>query len=168
MNSSFNNQFSNYMRVLQRSPSAVAKIIGSPDYSDICGRVFFYQTNSGVLVASQVSGLPSSEANCGGRIFAFHIHSGCSCTGNQTDPFADAGTHYNPDSCRHPDHAGDLLPLWGNGGDAFYVFLTDRFYVNDILGKTVIIHSNPDDFTTQPAGNAGQKIACGVIERFRF
>lgn len=167
MNRSFNNQFTNYIRVLQRSPSAVAEINGSTDCSDICGRVYFYQTNSGVLVAAQVSGLPSSDADCSNRIFAFHIHSGCSCTGNQNDPFANAGAHYNPDNCRHPNHAGDLLPLWGNDGYAFTVFLTDRFCVNDILGKTVIIHSNPDNFSTQPAGNAGQKIACGVIERFR-
>lgn len=41
--------------------------------------------------------------------------------------------------------------------------LTDRFRVRDIIGRTVVIHSGPDDFHTQPAGNAGEKIACGVI-----
>ena len=40
---------------------------------------------------------------------------------------------------------------------------TDRFHVRDIIGRTVVIHSDPDDFRTQPAGNAGTKIACGVI-----
>ena len=42
---------------------------------------------------------------------------------------------------------------------------TDRFSVNEIIGRTVVIHSDPDDFHTQPAGNAGKKIACGVIQR---
>jgi len=42
---------------------------------------------------------------------------------------------------------------------------TDRFRVQDILGRTVVLHSDPDDLDTQPAGNAGIKIACGVIDR---
>jgi len=42
---------------------------------------------------------------------------------------------------------------------------TDHFRVQDILGRTVVIHSHPDDFRTQPAGNAGTKIACGVVGR---
>lgn len=42
---------------------------------------------------------------------------------------------------------------------------TDRFYVDEIIGKTVIVHEDPDDFHTQPSGNAGKKIACGVILR---
>ena len=48
-------------------------------------------------------------------------------------------------------------------GFAWMAVLTDRFRVPDILGRTVIVHSQPDDFTTQPSGNAGAKIACGVI-----
>lgn len=44
-------------------------------------------------------------------------------------------------------------------------FTTDRFSVEEIVGKTIIIHSNVDDFTTQPGGNSGEKIACGVIKR---
>ena len=56
-----------------------------------------------------------------------------------------------------------MPPLFGCNGAAFSVFLTDRITVNEIIGKTVIIHSDPDDFTSQPSGNAGTKIACGVI-----
>jgi Cu-Zn family superoxide dismutase len=92
-----------------------------------------------------------------------HIHEGGSCTGNAADPFADAGSHYNPEGCEHPAHAGDLPPLFSNRGTAWGAVLTDRFSVGEISGKTVIIHLNPDDFTTQPAGNSGAKIACGVI-----
>ena len=73
-------------------------------------------------------------------------------------------THYNPKDCPHPYHAGDMPPLFGNNGEAFMAFMTDRFTVEEIIGKTVIIHSNPDDFTTQPGGNSGEKIACGKIK----
>ena len=52
-----------------------------------------------------------------------------------------------------------------SGGHAFSVFLTDRFCVKDVIGRTVIIHGGSDDFTSQPAGNAGPKIACGEIRR---
>ena len=44
-------------------------------------------------------------------------------------------------------------------------FLTDRFTLKEIIGRTVVIHSMPDDFTSQPSGNSGEKIACGVIKR---
>ena len=45
------------------------------------------------------------------------------------------------------------------------IFLTERFNIDEIIGKTIIIHSNPDDFTTQPGGNSGTKIACGLIKK---
>lgn len=104
----------------------------------------------------------SSNA-CASPIFGFHIHSGSRCSGNMEDPFAEALEHYNPNSCMHPYHAGDMPPLFGNNGYAYQIFLTDRFTVNEIIGKTVIIHSGPDDFITQPGGNAGKRIACGQI-----
>ena len=48
-------------------------------------------------------------------------------------------------------------------GKAFSAFLTDTFTVKEVLGRAIIIHSKPDDFTSQPAGNSGEKIACGII-----
>ena len=101
-----------------------------------------------------------------GRFFAYHIHEGSACRGSATDPFSAAGGHFNPAGCSHPYHAGDLPPLLGCGGDAMTVFLTNRFRLDEVIGRTVVIHENADDFTTQPAGNAGARIACGVIERF--
>ncbi len=153
--------------LLRRLPHAVAIVKGSAEYNQINGTVKFYQARSGVLVVADILGLPVSEGICGNNIFAFHIHGGMSCTGNDDDPFANAGTHYNPLSCPHPYHAGDMPPLFSAGGRAFLAFLTDRFNVNEILGKTVIIHDRPDDFTTQPSGNVGNKIACGVISNVR-
>ena len=148
---------------LRRSPEARAILTGSAAYPSVTGAVDFYQTLSGVLVAAQVTGLPAEGERCAGGFFAFHIHEGSSCSGNAQDPFADAGTHYNPEDCPHPAHAGDLPPLLSCGGRAMGVVLTDRFTVLDVLGRTVVVHLGPDDFTSQPAGNAGAKIACGVI-----
>ncbi|MBQ2999329.1 MAG: superoxide dismutase family protein [Clostridia bacterium] len=153
--------------MLRRLPHAVAVMRGSEEYRQIHGVVKFYQARSGVLVVADILGLPVSEGTCGGGIFAFHLHGGTSCTGNEEDPFANAGTHYNPENCPHPDHAGDMPPLFCVGDRAFLAFLTDRFSVNEILGKTVVVHDGVDDFTTQPSGNSGNKIACGVISRVR-
>ena len=150
---------------IRQRPTAIAQIRGSNQHPNICGMVRFYQTGRGVLVAAHISGLPEPERPCCHPVFAIHIHTGACCTGSENDPFADVGGHYNPDNCPHPQHAGDLPPLFGSGGHAFSVFLTGRFCVKDVIGRTVIIHGGPDDFTSQPAGNAGPKIACGEIRR---
>ena len=142
-------------------PSASAQIQGSPSCPEIRGTVWFQQREKGVLVTAEIRGLPDCDGKSG--IHAMHIHSGTCCTGNKSDPFADADGHYNPGNCRHPYHAGDMPPLFACNGFAWLSFWTERFTVREIIGKTVIIHRNPDDFTTQPAGNAGEKIACGVI-----
>lgn len=151
------------LTALSRRPDARAEISGSPEHPEIHGVVRFFQTGEGVLVAVDVRGLPQKMEKCSQPFFGFHIHSGGACHGNETDPFADAHGHYNPDDCPHPAHRGDLPPLLGNQGRALQVFLTDRFRVREVIGKTVIIHSGPDDFTSQPAGNSGTKIACGEI-----
>jgi Cu-Zn family superoxide dismutase len=120
-----------------------------------------------VLVAAEISGLPHSYGVCQHSVFGFHIHDGSQCEGDLHDPFSGAMSHYNPADCDHPFHAGDLPPLFGNHEYAFSAFLTDRFSLSEVIGKTVIIHGNPDDFTTQPSGNAGEKLACGLIRNCR-
>lgn len=157
------NYLPNFAAYLHRRPDAYAIVRGSSDYPEIIGYVGFYSTAYGVIVAAAAQGLPTSAEPCKAPILAFHIHSGASCTGNADDPFANAKMHYNPHGCAHPYHSGDLPPLFSSGGYAFGAVLTDRFKVDEIIGKTVIIHSAPDDFTTQPSGNAGVKIACGEI-----
>lgn len=81
------------------------------------------------------------------------------------EAFSAAIGHFDPHGCPHPQHAGDLPPLLLCGTRAFSVTLTDRFRVSQIIGKAVVVHENPDDFTTQPSGNSGARIACGVIRR---
>lgn len=144
---------------------ALAAVRGSADYPTIRGQVRFYQARRGVLVTVDLSGLPQPEGACAHPVFALHIHAGEACTGTAADPFANALSHYNPKDCLHPFHAGDLPPLFGNDGDAFMAVLTNRFTIEEVVGRTVILHSGRDDFTTQPAGDAGKKIACGVIRQ---
>lgn len=153
------------LSVLRGRPRAAAGIAGSMNYPDIAGTVRFYQTHAGVIVLAELSGLPQSERPCQERIFGFHIHEGADCGGSMDDPLADAMAHYNPDGCEHPNHAGDLPPLFGSKGLALSLFLTNRFSADEVIGRTVIIHDHPDDFTTQPSGSSGTKIACGVIRR---
>lgn len=151
--------------ILRGRAQAAASITGSENYPGLSGAVRFYQTRAGVVVCAEISGLPQNDSPCSERIFGFHIHQGSDCAGDMDDPFAAAMSHYNPNGCGHPYHAGDLPPLFGNGGLAVSVFLTNRFTVEEVTGRTVIIHDSPDDFTTQPSGNSGTKIACGVIRK---
>lgn len=90
---------------------------------------------------------------------------GNSCTGNSNDEFADAKMHYNPTNCPHPYHTGDLLPLIENNGYSYIRVFVNKFNLNDIIGKVIIIHDMPDDFASQPSGNSGTKIACGEITK---
>lgn len=140
-------------------PDAVAWVKGGEEFPEISGNVRFFQRRDGVLVVANISGLPQNDT---GGFFAFHIHEGNACTGKD---FADTGTHFNPKNSPHPMHEGDLPSLISNNGRAYFTVMTNRFRVRDIIGKTVVIHDNADDFRTQPSGNSGMKIACGVIRR---
>ncbi|MBQ8751664.1 MAG: superoxide dismutase family protein [Clostridia bacterium] len=148
---------------LSRPPQAVAAMRGSAAYPDLRGFVRFYDTAYGVLVCAELTGLPPNDG-CG--FFGFHIHETGDCREGSGEPFMGAGAHYAPTAQPHPCHAGDLPPLLSAGGYGLAVFLTRRFTVAQVMGRAVILHDRPDDFTTQPAGNAGQRIACGIIRRW--
>lgn len=145
--------------------NAKAIMKGSHKYPKIDGIVYFKETKDGVLLTAKIKGLPTSKGNCSGKFFGFHIHDGISCSGTKQDEFANVGSHYNPNQCPHPYHSGDLPPLLENDGYAYMSVLINKFKIKDIIGKTIIIHDSPDDFMTQPSGNSGTKIACGIIEK---
>ena len=149
------------MQYCRKCPDAVAQIEGGMVTPGLSGFVQFYHENGCVLIVAKISGLPA-ESETG--FFGFHIHQGGDCTGVD---FSGTGSHYNPTAQAHPKHTGDLPPLWAYRGNAYLSVRTDRFSVRDVIGRTVVIHSDPDDFHTQPAGNAGKKIACGVIRKGR-
>lgn len=149
--------------ILQIPPEAYAFIYGSEAYSEINGAVYFYPLWNGTLVVADVTGLPAAGDTCGSSIFGFHIHEGRRCEGNAEDPFAETGQHFDLNQCPHPGHSGDFPPLFGNSGYALSMFYTDRFLPEEVVGRTIIIHDQSDDFQTQPGGDSGSKIACGEI-----
>ena len=172
---------------LSKGPYAQANVQGG-EGSRVWGRVTFHQPEGGTFVGEgtsykapvasaaanastgkvyvrvDINGLPSN------RSFGFHVHEKGDCSGD----FSGAGGHFNPGGKPHgpqdsPDHhAGDLPNLESNGeGVANWTFTTDQMTVspgpNSVVGRAVVIHEKPDDYRTQPAGNSGLRIACGVI-----
>lgn len=111
------------------------------------------------MVEAEIFGLPDEGTPSMTGFYAMHIHENGDCT----LPFDKTGEHYNPADMPHPDHAGDLIPLMGNQGYAWLAFYDKRFEISEVRGRSVIIHRMPDDFHTQPSGNSGEKIGCGVI-----
>ncbi|MDO4331709.1 MAG: superoxide dismutase family protein [Eubacteriales bacterium] len=141
-------------------PTAMAWVTGNSQEPQLSGLVKFFETPyGGVLIESEIFGLPNVSEEGSSRFYAMHIHEHGDCSEN----FTKTGNHYNPTGRPHPDHAGDLIPLLSNQGYAWSAFYDKRFTISDILGRSVIIHAMPDDFMTQPSGNSGAKIACGVI-----
>ena len=149
--------------------NVIAYVMGGPLRPQIRGAVIFQDTPGGTWVNVQITGLPdykpatTTEAPVGP--FGFHIHENGVCeVGDPNDPFQAAGGHWNPTNQPHGNHAGDFPVLFSNNGRACMGFFTDRFRGWEVVGKSIIIHNNPDDYRTQPSGNSGKRMACGVIQ----
>ena len=147
-----------------QGPRAVAKLEAAKG-SEVWGSVSFVETKNGVVVRADVRGLRANGE------FGFHVHEKGDCS---SADFMSAGGHFNPGGKPHAHHgkperhAGDLQNLKANSeGNATYVFETTLLTVvkgpNSVVGRAVVIHANPDDYTSQPAGNSGPRIACGLI-----
>lgn len=132
--------------------------------SEVEGEVTFEQTQGGVRVHAKVDGLTPGP-------HGFHIHERGDCS---APDFSSAGEHYAPHGHPHgplgaTSHAGDLGNLEANAdGEAEQSVVTQQLAseqdLRAIVGKAVIIHAKADDFTTQPSGASGDRVACGVIE----
>lgn len=155
MNIFFNENKSLLNKLTKGHPRAEAEIKGGEKYPNICGNATIYSFDDACIICLSVSNLPTTKTN----IFAFHIHENPSCEGD----FSSAGGHFGGDE--HPLHKGDLPPIFSCEGNGFLTFATSRFKIEEVVGRTFIIHSNPDDFSSQPAGNSGERIACGIIEK---
>jgi Cu-Zn family superoxide dismutase len=132
------------------------------------GIVNLIQTPDGVLLSLSVKGLPAGE-------HAFHVHA----VGKCEPPFTTAGGHFNPGGKKHGimaaegHHAGDMpnLHIPANGELAVEVVNTaitlDKGKPNSVFdadGSAIVIHAGKDDYKTDPTGDAGGRIACGVIK----
>lgn len=151
--------------------NATAKIMGGPLAPQLNGNVIFFDVPGGTEVYVEVSGLPPYQPAQDNKQpigpHGFHIHEFGICEiGNPQEPFQSAGGHWNPTNQPHGNHAGDFPVIFSNNGYARMSFFTDKFKPKDVIGRSVIIHENPDDYRTQPAGNSGKRMACGVICRF--
>lgn len=158
--------YSTFVSLLQdNKPTAMAWIQGNETHPSLSGLARFYETSyGGTLVDVEVFGLPNKDMCGSSDFYALHIHEFGDCT----LPFDKTGNHYNPTDVQHPGHAGDLPPLLGNQGYAWQAFYDKRFTVDEVIGRSIIIHAQRDDFTTQPSGNSGEKIGCGVIRAVRY
>ena len=130
------------------------------------GTVTFTQKGDKVSMTANVSGLSPGP-------HGFHIHEKGDCSAGDG---MSAGGHFNPTGKPHGDpttadhHAGDMPQLVADAsGKATLTAdlspMTIGASANDIIGKAVIVHKDPDDFKTQPAGNSGARVACGVIAK---
>jgi len=132
------------------------------------GKATLRDTSGGLLIDLDLKGLPAGEK-------AFHVHQTGKCT--PADGFASAGGHFAPAHKSHGlmvaegPHAGDMPNLFvGKDGKVRMQVLNGSVSLGagdaslaDADGSALVIHSGPDDYTSQPAGNAGGRIACGVI-----
>jgi len=150
------------------SSQAVAELQTAPG-GQVNGTVTFTQSGSRVTVVADVRGLPPNTTH------GFHIHEKGDCS---APDFTSAGGHFNPGGHPHAGpgeaarHAGDLGNLEaGANGRAYKRIVVDNITLgngsNSVIGHSVIVHEKMDDLKTQPTGNAGGRIACGVIGAVR-
>ena len=128
------------------------------------GRVTFTQRDGGVDLVATVTGLTPGP-------HGFHVHDKGDCSAPDA---ASAGGHFNPAGHLHghpsvgPRHAGDLPMLEADAAGnatlkAFVPGLTTAAGPSALAGRAVVVHAAADDFKSQPAGNSGARVACGVL-----
>ncbi len=138
-------------------------VLQSASNSKVTGTVTFTKAGEDVKVVANISGLTPGK-------HGFHIHEFGDCSAPDA---ASAGAHFNPTKHQHgaPDatdrHAGDLGNLEADASGKAHLELTDKAMKlsgdDSIVGHAVIVHEKADDLKTQPTGDAGGRLACGVI-----
>ena len=147
-----------------QGPAATASLRPTTG-NNASGTVRFVQSGDQVVVTGEVRGLKP------GAVHGFHVHEKGDCSSGDGNS---AGGHFNPEGKPHGQHgqgahhAGDLPSLRADAsGVAIFTFESKTIRVGsgatDVVGRGLIVHRDPDDFTTQPTGNAGPRLACAVI-----
>ena len=149
--------------VAKTLPGAVAQLKPTAG-NKAAGTVWFTQDGLRVNVRVQVSGLVPNQEH------GFHVHEKGDCSAPDG---MSAGGHFNPGGRPHdpqsaPHHGGDMPSLKadaaGNAQASFQIEgVSVATGIDGLLGRGVIVHAKPDDYTTQPTGNSGARIACGVV-----
>lgn len=145
------------------TPKAVA-IIQSKGGSGINGSLSFEQDGKYLLVSGNFTGLKPNALQ------GVHVHENGDCSAMDV---SSAGGHYNPDNVRHGNamsvshHAGDMPNIQSDSnGNATYVAKLSNLTLEgerSIMGRSVVVHRDADDYKSQPAGNSGARIGCGII-----
>jgi Cu-Zn family superoxide dismutase len=149
------------------SGAAAEAVLEPTKGSNVRGTVSFAQKGDKVRMVAKLSGLPRA----GGH--GFHLHEKGDCSSGDG---MSAGGHFNPLGKPHAHHAvverhaGDLPMLVADGnGNAELAVDMDVIAVGsgatDVIGRAVIVHKDADDYKTQPTGNAGARLACGIVRR---
>ena len=149
-------------------PSATATLQGSPEDTDFSGTVTFHEDGSGVHLVAELAGVDTPGKH------GFHVHETGECShGTDGKHFTSAGGHFNPTNAEHacpptePRHAGDLgnIEVGANGSGRMEMSTTGLSLSgpNSVVGKAILLHAGEDDCKTQPTGNSGDRIACGVV-----
>ena len=136
-------------------------VIHSVGDSDISGTVNFGKSDNGTKISAQITGLSKGE-------HGFHIHQYGDCSASDA---TSAGGHFDPDEMQHNSrdaekrHVGDLGNLVSEGEQftTTLSYIDNHIFLEEIIGRGIIIHAGEDDLTSQPSGDAGARIACGVI-----
>lgn len=148
-----------------RTGARASAVIESRSGSTVAGKATFTEVEGGVLVEIEVNHTPPGW-------HAVHVHEKGDCSAADG---SSAGGHFNPETKSHgsphaPDHhAGDLGNLWvAENGTGHHALLMPDLTVADgpssVRGRSIIVHEKVDDLVTQPTGNAGGRIGCGVIQ----
>ncbi len=156
---SLNNMFT-------RNPSATA-VLAPTKGNSVSGTVNFIQKGEMVLVQAKITGLAANGTH------GFHIHEKGNCSAADA---SSAGGHFNPGGDKHGGpvgavrHGGDLgnLRADANGFAQYSIEIAGITLGTDassIIGRAVIVHGGPDDLKSQPAGNSGARVACGLISK---
>ena len=142
--------------------------LGSTPY----GHVSFTEQGGDLTIRVEVYNLTELDGFEPG-LKGTHIHQGSDCSpswdGNTVTPGGGAGGHFNPDNVSHPEHAGALgnMEVDENGNGTFEITLgslnLDTDSPHSVLGRTVVIHAGEDDRESQPAGDSGPRMLCGII-----
>ena len=142
-------------------------VLASASGSLVSGSVTLTPMGKGLHLTGEIGGLPANGTH------AFHIHEKGDCSAADA---SSAGPHFNPFNAAHgkagsgAHHAGDMNNLTANADgvakvDAHIEGVTlGGGAVNDVAGRALIVHAAPDDYASQPAGNAGARVACGIIK----
>src|SRR5262245_16176530 len=147
------------------TPAAVARVAPTQG-NKVTGTLALSPSSKGVHITGTIEGLkPNAE-------FGFHVHEKGDCTAPDG---SSAGGHFNPTQAQHGNptgathHAGDMPNIKSNGDGVAQVDTTAAGTslhgdpATDVMGKAIIVHEGPDDYATQPSGNSGKRVACGVI-----